>query len=324
MKNKISVLLCTYNNKQYVKNCIESILKQSERSFEILCIDGGSSDGTLDLVKSYSKKDKRVKLIINKNRLPEGRGNGKWLGFKKANGEVVAIIDQDNILQNKDLFRDAYLSLRDEKNSFGVLGALTHDFKDNLVTRYISLFGTDSFFAFKSVDYLRFFKKIEKRHYYQLLKFSKSNPWITGGNCFFYRRKDIVSIGGYDRDVSSVNNLVKSGKIDLIIIPDSTKHYAETSFPNLIKKKFKWGRNFFSHKSKNKEFSYTSSKKGNILLLMNTLFSLTLVPNLLISLYLLMKKRDFVVLMFPIIAFLNTIAYAYEFARFEISTLLQK
>ena len=105
MKPKISVIICTYNGQKLIKNCFDSILNQDFKNFEIICVDGMSSDKTKKIIKDYIKKDKRIKLLINKNRLPEGRGYGKWLGYKKAKGNLVAFIDQDNILQKKQLGR---------------------------------------------------------------------------------------------------------------------------------------------------------------------------------------------------------------------------
>jgi glycosyltransferase involved in cell wall biosynthesis len=311
MKPKISVLLCTYNNKRDVSLCLESILRQKERSFEILCIDGGSTDGTIGTIKEYSRRDKRIQYVNNPNRLPEGKGNGKWLGFRKSRGQMICIIDQDNILQHPLVFTQALSALGTEKNAFGALAGLKHDIKDAAVVRYVSLVGTDSFFAYRSVDFLRQFKKAIKKSGYDLLPFSEKHIWITGGNCFFYRKKDIQSIGGYEQDVPTVSRLVKTGKDDLIILPGATKHYAESSLTRLVSKKFKWGKSYFNPtQKKSRSHSYLSTFRDKILLTMNFLACITLVPYFLFSFYLYAKKKDPVILLFPVHAFLTTLAYA--------------
>ncbi len=318
MKPKISIILCTYNGGPDVKRCIDSILLQKEKSFEVLCLDGGSTDGTIELIKSYSSKDKRIKYYNNPNKLPEGHGNGKWLGFRKARGEIVGILDQDNILQRNSVFSDAIFTLEKEKDAFGALGGLKHDINDAMVVRYVSLIGTDSFFAYRSVDFLRYFKKLIYKKYnsiqYRLLPFSRSHIWITGGNCFFYRKRDVEKIGGYDCDVSIVPKFVFSGKNNLILLPDATKHYAESSLNNLLLKKFKWGKTYFDKtpKPKAKNFSYLSSTRDKILILMNLFACITILPYFLFSLYLYPKNRDPVILLFPIHAALTTIAYAFS------------
>ena len=61
----ISVILCTYNGGNILKKCLKSILAQKYKDFEIICVDGGSSDNTLKLINKFMKKDKRIKLVIN-------------------------------------------------------------------------------------------------------------------------------------------------------------------------------------------------------------------------------------------------------------------
>lgn len=308
MKPKISVLLCTYNNKNDVSNCLRSILVQSERSFEVLCIDGGSVDGTREYIDELSGQDSRIKVVHNKNRLPEGYGNGKWLGFRKAKGNIICIIDQDNVLQDRFVFTKAINALKAEENAFGVLAGLTNDKNDSLVVRYVSLVGTDSFFAYRSVDFLRQFKHVQKKRGYDVLRFDKQHVWITGGNCFFYRREDVKRIGGYDQDRTVVPKLVASGMDELAIIPDATKHYAERSLTSLVLKKFKWGKAYF--KKKKDDFSYLSGAKDKLLFTLNFLAAITVVPYFIFSLYLLAKVKDPVILLFAPHAFLTTVAYA--------------
>lgn len=309
MKPKISVLLCTYNNTRDVARCIDSIIKQKEHSFEILCIDGGSTDGTRELIKQYSKKDKRIQLMHNPNRLPEGYGNGKWIGFRKSKGDIIAIIDQDNVLQHPMVFSNAISSLNSERDAFGALGGLKHDLDDPLVVRYVSLVGTDSFFAYRSVDFLSQFKNLVKKAKYSILPYSRGHIWITGGNCFFYRRKDVESIGGYEQDVPTVVKLIHQGKDKLVILPGATKHYAESSLTRLVSKKFKWGRTYFNRQKDKQAHNYLSTLKDKVLLAANFLACLTLIPYFVFSLYLYTKKKDPVILLFPIHAFLTTVAY---------------
>src|SRR3989344_2100262 len=83
---KLSFVICTYNNKELVKRCLDSIFSQNYKNFEVICVDGGSKDGTLNLLKKY-----KVKVIHNKKRFPEGPEMGKSQGVKKAKGERIAL-----------------------------------------------------------------------------------------------------------------------------------------------------------------------------------------------------------------------------------------
>lgn len=313
-KPEISIIVCTYNGEKLIENCLNSILKQDFKNFEIICVDGMSIDRTKEIIKEYVKKDKRIKLIINEKKLPEGKGYGKWLGYTNSRGNIFGIIDQDNIIQRNDLFSKAMEIFKKNKNLAGILGRGKYDINDSKVIRYVSLVGTDSFFAYRSIEFLRNiynFKKIKiNSEEMEKIILTTDNLAITGGNCFFYNKKNLDSIGGYSQDILVINELVKNKKNELIILNNSTKHYAETSFFNLIKKKFKWGKSFSSDKNL-KKFNYLpKTKNERKAFIKNLFFCFLIFPNFIYSLRLYKKSKDFVAFLFPILAFFNAIAYA--------------
>lgn len=324
MEEMISVVLCTYNGGKLLEDCIKSILNQNYRNFELLCVDGMSEDKTPQIINEFSKRDTRVKFILNKERLAEGKGKGKSLGYELAKGKVIAFIDQDNILQDKDLFLKASKEL---KNSFivGVLGGLTHDYSDTPVIRYVSLFGTDSFFAYRSLDFLyRLRSNLTVNSEAFLFPMSERNMPLTGGNCFFYKKSDLKKIGGYDQDVILMKRMISDGKNAVAIIPDATKHYAERSIYRLIKKKFTWANKVFS-RGRNQTFQYLPQSASELApFTRNFLFSIFIVPNLYYSLRLFWKFQDKVILLFPILSFLNLIAYGLSFIKSKINSLFRR
>lgn len=62
---KISILIPSFNSILYIKECLESVVNQSLKEIEILCIDAYSDDGTLEVLQEYALKDKRVKIILS-------------------------------------------------------------------------------------------------------------------------------------------------------------------------------------------------------------------------------------------------------------------
>lgn len=60
---KVSVLMPSLNIVQYIRECMESVISQTMEEMEILCIDAGSTDGTLEILEEYARKDRRVRLI---------------------------------------------------------------------------------------------------------------------------------------------------------------------------------------------------------------------------------------------------------------------
>jgi glycosyltransferase involved in cell wall biosynthesis len=92
---QISVLMSVYNGLPYLAEAIESILIQSYRDFEFIIIDDCSSDGSLELIEEYARKDPRIRFIRNQQRL--GLGTNLKHGVQIAKGEWIARMDADDI-----------------------------------------------------------------------------------------------------------------------------------------------------------------------------------------------------------------------------------
>jgi glycosyltransferase involved in cell wall biosynthesis len=325
---KISVVVCTYNGASLIEACLSSILKQAYPSFEVLCLDGRSEDNTQDIIRRLASQDPRIRLVINPNRLPEGKGNGKWLGFQQADGEIFGIIDQDNVLQRTDLFRKVAEAFDRFPDAAGVLGGLNNDHKDTPVVRYVALFGTDSFFAYRSLDFLR---TVEARAVtrvdadFESAEMQSDNLSLTGGNCFFYTKASVTAVGGYDQDVLVVQRLVQGGKRRVVIVMDATKHYAEQSLRRLVTKKFFWARKFFSGPAVVERFNYLPRTQREFgAFSRNVGFNLLVVPNLFYALRAFRRSHDPVSFLFPVLAFLNTVAYGFNFLSHAIAARFQK
>lgn len=94
MSKKVSVVMSCYNARGTLDRAIQSILAQTYRDFDFIIIDDGSTDDSLDLLKSWSAKDERIKLITNKNNLGLSASLNK--GIKAAQGVYIARMDADD------------------------------------------------------------------------------------------------------------------------------------------------------------------------------------------------------------------------------------
>lgn len=90
---KVSVIVPCLNMKNYIKDCLDSIVNQTLRELEILVVDGGSSDGTLDILEGYGKTEGHLRVIRSEKK---SYGYQVNLGLELATGEYIAIVDADD------------------------------------------------------------------------------------------------------------------------------------------------------------------------------------------------------------------------------------
>lgn len=95
-KIEISVIIPVYNTKTFLKECVDSVLNQTYRDFELLLIDDGSTDGSSEICDKFAKTDKRVKVFHKKN---AGVSSARNLGMEKANGEFITFVDSDDFIK---------------------------------------------------------------------------------------------------------------------------------------------------------------------------------------------------------------------------------
>ena len=100
MSPKISVILPVYNTENYVSNALESLAAQTFKDFEVLCIDDGSTDQSLKILKDFSSSDPRFKCISKSN---EGLSATRNLGIKLAQGEILLFVDSDDQIESSTL-----------------------------------------------------------------------------------------------------------------------------------------------------------------------------------------------------------------------------
>ena len=91
----ISIIIPYYKKKRYIKLTLQSILRQKYKNFEILIIYDDADTEDLLFIKKLKKKDKRIKLIINKKNIGAGMSRNK--GVKLSKGEYLAFVDSDDL-----------------------------------------------------------------------------------------------------------------------------------------------------------------------------------------------------------------------------------
>lgn len=113
----VSIIITVYNVKKYIIQCIKSVTEQTYRSIEIIVVDDGSNDGSETICDQWGFRDKRIKVIHQRNQGVSGARNA---GIEKASGKYIYFVDGDDFVE-KDLVRTCVSVLEQGRDlvSFG-------------------------------------------------------------------------------------------------------------------------------------------------------------------------------------------------------------
>lgn len=101
----VSLILPSLNVAPYMRECLTSVVRQTLPNIEILCVDAGSTDGTLDIIREFVQQDSRVKLVLSEKK---SYGHQMNLGIQHAQGEYIGIVETDDhvpLNMYEDLYR---------------------------------------------------------------------------------------------------------------------------------------------------------------------------------------------------------------------------
>lgn len=97
MQNKlVSILVPVYNSENYLKECLDSFIQQTYKNLEIILVNDGTTDNSLNIINEYIQKDARIILINQDN---HGAGYSRNIAFDNANGEYVIFFDSDDFME---------------------------------------------------------------------------------------------------------------------------------------------------------------------------------------------------------------------------------
>jgi len=100
---KISIAVPSYNYVQYIEACLGSIQKQNYDNFEVLIADGGSTDGSLDIIQQFCEKDNRFQLVSTQD---DGQADAIQCAFSKATGDIFCFLNADDCYLSQSAFDD--------------------------------------------------------------------------------------------------------------------------------------------------------------------------------------------------------------------------
>lgn len=119
---KYSVIVPIYNREKSIKKCVDSILRQSEKDFELILVDDGSTDNSLKICKDFEKTDNRIIVIHKEN---GGVSSARNAGIDVARGKYVVFVDSDDYVDNN------YLEILSSKDADLVISGVIFESTQN-------------------------------------------------------------------------------------------------------------------------------------------------------------------------------------------------
>lgn len=172
---KVSIIIPVYNVEKYLRECLDSALNQTLKEIEIICVNDGSTDSSVDILKEYSLKDSRVKIISKKN---SGYGNTMNVGIKAAQGEYINFLESDDLIES-DMLETLY----------------------NIAQKYeeIDIIKGDYYEYFGEQGQLKPIELLRNKEYYNKCLEPSSNLWlfyVPMMNCLGLFKREFIAQNG--------------------------------------------------------------------------------------------------------------------------------
>lgn len=146
---KISIIMPMFNEEKFLRKCLDSIFSQTEKDFELIVIDDGSTDKSLDIVNEYFDKYKNLKLLKQRN---AGAGIARNKGIMNAQGEFICFMDADDWYPSTNILKNLYIAAK--RNKVKICGGSFSTFVNNKIkTEYENEFVDYTFKENKLIKY---------------------------------------------------------------------------------------------------------------------------------------------------------------------------
>lgn len=178
MNPKVSIIIPVYNASSYLEQCLECLVNQTLKDIEIICIDDGSTDGSLDILKYYAGIDNRIKVYTQQNLFA---GTARNLGMSHAKGEYFVFLDADDFFE-LDLVEKEYLKCKYYDADICLCGA------DKFDTLKKSFIPTPQWLNLKDVKSEAFNRYSLKEHLFDV---TSACPWTKMFSAKFIRENKL-------------------------------------------------------------------------------------------------------------------------------------
>ena len=201
---KISVIVPVYNVEKYLSECLDSIVNQTLKDIEIICVNDGSTDNSIFILREYASKDNRIKIIDKEN---EGLGYTRKVGLDNAKGEYILFCDSDDKYVADDVFEKIYNEIKKNNSELMIFRFLYGDRNSDLLdnTNKSILIFNFYFSAWSKLYKKEFLDKYNYWFFPKYLKFEDMPFHIQcclrteaisyfDNVCYYYRVNNVTSI----------------------------------------------------------------------------------------------------------------------------------
>lgn len=203
----ISVIIPVYNAERYLPACLDSIRSQTMKRIEVICVDDGSKDRSLDILKDYAAMDGRIRVFSQDN---SGAAVARNFGMRQASGEFLFFIDSDDYIPIPNALERLYGAAKD--NGVPIAGgSMCFDRKGAI--DYESMH-SDDLDVFKSETVLSY---EDYQYDYDFTRFIYSRPMLERAGIAFPERKQ------FEDPIFHVHAMIEAGRF--ATIPDAVYAY---------------------------------------------------------------------------------------------------
>ena len=174
---KISVIVPVYNVEKYLSECLDSIVNQTLKNIEIICLNDGSTDNSLSILQKYASKDKRIKIIDKEN---EGLGYTRKVGLDIAKGKYVLFCDSDDYYAELTAFEELYNYIEKMKVDVVIFESIRFDKNKGFCIEERDLFNAPQkkIFSYLDMNNILFFRAYAWRKIYSKEFLDSYDDWF--------------------------------------------------------------------------------------------------------------------------------------------------
>lgn len=183
-KPAVSIIMPVYNAERHLEESLTSALGQSLKSIELICVDDGSTDASLGILRRFEEADRRVQVVVQEN---AGAGPARNAGLARARGSYIAFLDSDDLYPSETCLQELYdlAKSRKAKIAGGSLLFLDKGQTSKAVTK-------DADFTFSSTQMVQY-QDFQQAYYYQRFIYARKMLNKAGIRFPEYRRfQDVV------------------------------------------------------------------------------------------------------------------------------------